>query len=48
MNNNEGRIFILKCFMGLIGIIFIARLFDLQIINGEAYRAKKEKRVSSR
>ncbi|MBR6252468.1 MAG: hypothetical protein IKR04_01290 [Clostridia bacterium] len=35
----------LKILIIIIGLIFIYKLFDLQIINGESYRAQSEKRL---
>lgn len=45
-NNNSGmRIFILNLFMVLGGVVLIAQLFNLQIVQGSSYRAQSEKRV---
>ena len=48
MNNNsnsEMRIFILNLIMVLGGVILVAQLFNLQIVQGSSYRAQSEKRV---
>lgn len=44
-NNSDMRIFILNLCMVVGGIILIAQLFNLQVIQGESYRIQSEKRV---
>jgi len=44
-NNSEMRIFILNLIMVLGGVILVAQLFNLQIVQGSSYRAQSEKRV---
>ena len=39
------RIFILNLIMVLGGVILVAQLFNLQIVQGSSYRAQSEKRV---
>ena len=44
-NNNGMRILILNLLMVLGGVILIAQLFNLQIMQGSSYRAQSERRV---
>lgn len=45
MNENRDiRIILLSCIMGIIGIIFIIQLFNLQVVNGEEYRIEAQQR----
>lgn len=41
----ENRILILYIIVGLISVVFIVQLFNLQILNGKEYRKKSEKRM---
>lgn len=44
-SNSDMRIFILNLFIILGGVILISQLFNLQIVQGEDYRAQAESRV---
>ena len=41
----ENRILILYIIVGLISVVFIVQLFNLQILNGKEYREQSEKRM---
>ena len=41
----ENRILILNIIIGIISVIFIIQLFNLQILHGDEYREKSEKRM---
>ena len=41
----KSRFYILIVFVCLVGLAFILKLYDLQIINGESYREQSEKRL---
>ena len=43
--NTNIRIIILKCAMLLVGVVFIIKLYNLQIIHGEEYRIQAESRT---
>ena len=41
----ENRILVLYVVVGLISVVYIIQLFNLQILNGKEYREKSEKRM---
>lgn len=45
MDKNMGRYIFLMCCAFVITLLFIGRLSNLQIVNGEAYRAKTEQKI---